>query len=236
MRVAVLICVLAVVACGCRSRRGGDDKSLVFDPHQGVFVPASPAPSPPPKPKDEFLAQPVAEPTLRRGLVLSMAVLVGGEKEVDEETVMVDSEGVVSLPLLGKVEVAGKTLDETARLLKSRYDNFFVDPRILLRFNEEAGDETVSPWGFVTVLGRVKTPGPVKIPPTQDLTISQAIQKAGGLDKAARATRIKVTRRCAGGSTITKTVNLHSIGAEGKVADDIVLRSGDVVHVPEAIL
>lgn len=99
----------------------------------------------------------------------------------------------------------------------------------------EAGDSAVSPWGYVTVLGRVKKPGQVNVPPTRELTVSRAIQLAGGLDTSARSNAIRVTRT-RGSAAEQFEVDLDRIGALGQTKDDVRLLPGDVVYVPEAVL
>ena len=84
------------------------------------------------------------------------------------------------------------------------------------------------------MLGRVKTPGRVGIPATRDLTVSGAIQKAGGFQTSARTESILVTRRGSNGEATTYTISLNAVGAGGKVDDDLPLQSEDVVFVPEA--
>jgi len=114
------------------------------------------------------------------------------------------------------------------------YGRFFVRPQIIIESQIESGDASVSPWGYVTVLGRVKNPGRVNIPPTQDLTVSRAIQLAGGLSTSARGSSILVTRT-QGDESVQKRVDLDRIGSRGKSENDLALISGDVVFVPEKV-
>jgi len=97
----------------------------------------------------------------------------------------------------------------------------------------QGGPDAISPWGQVTVLGRVKQPGRVNIPPTKDLTVSAAIQNAGGLDSSAKDSAIRVTRRLDDGTYQTMDVDLRAVGARGARANDLILRDGDVVFVPQ---
>jgi protein involved in polysaccharide export with SLBB domain len=172
---------------------------------------------------------------LRPGLMVSMSVLVAGKAEISEPAKRVSDGGTVVLPLLGEVQVADLTLDELQNHLSERYARFFIQPQVILDFVREAGAEGISPWGFVTVLGRVKTPGRVAIPATRDMTVSGAIQQAGGFATSARAAGILVTRSMPDGRTETRTINLHAVGAAGRLDEDIILEANDVVFVPEAM-
>lgn len=173
--------------------------------------------------------------TLRPGLVVNVTVIVAGKKQIEEIGRRVSENGNLTLPLLGALAVGGETLDSLTQLLTDKYQEFFVTPQVMVEFvrNEQTAD--ISPWGYVTVLGRVKRPGRVDIPPTRDLTVSLAIQQAGGFDTSAKETAIAVTRRTAGGQSQTRQINLREIGARGQVDKDIMLLPDDVVYVPELI-
>ncbi len=172
---------------------------------------------------------------LKPGLMIGMTVLVAGKKEIDEPAKRVSESGTIVLPLLGELDVADKSLEELQDKLTKSYRQFFVEPQVILEFARDAGTEGGSPWGFVTVLGRVKTPGRVPVPATRDMTVSGAIQKAGGFAPSAKENAILVTRSLPGGHTESRTVNLKAVGAAGRVEDDIVLEANDVVYVPEAM-
>jgi polysaccharide biosynthesis/export protein len=170
---------------------------------------------------------------LRPGLVLSVSVIVFGKKEIDEPAKRITDAGDITLPLLGKIHVEGLTLEAVSAGVAELYKEYFVQPRVVVEFNIDNASEASTPWGYVTVLGRVTRPGRVNIPATRDLTVSGAIQRAGGLSSSARESSIRVSRRKTDGKTETLKVDLRSVGTEGKTEHDIVLQSGDVVFVPE---
>lgn len=167
--------------------------------------------------------------------MISLSVLVAGEKEIDEPAKRISEGGTIVLPLLGEIHVAEITLDELQTKLAKRYQAYYVRPQVIVDFERDTSRDGSSPWGFVTVLGRVKTPGRVAIPPTRDLTVSGAIQQAGGFATSARDSSILVTRLLPTGRTETRTVNLKAVGTAGRLEDDIILESDDVVFVPEAM-
>lgn len=171
---------------------------------------------------------------LRPGLTVNVQVLVAGQKEVDEKNRRISELCSITLPLIGDVSMTNMTVREAQDVLKKLYRRYYVDPQVIVECQMEAGDAAVSPWGYVTVLGRVKKPGQVNVPPTSDLTVSRAIQLAGGLDTSANSTTILVTRKH-DNSKEQFEVNLDQIGARGQVKDDIRLLPGDVVYVPEMI-
>lgn len=171
------------------------------------------------------------EAYLRAGVLFSLNVEVGGENELEAEDLRVCENGEVVLPIIGTVKLGGLTLADVSDLLTTLYSPYYIEkPIVRIQFSMvETGAS--SPWGYVTVLGRVRKPGHVNLPPTRDMTVSSAIQGADGFDTSANVTAIRITRT---GKDQTKTkikVNINRIGEDG----DVRLRAGDVVYVPERV-
>jgi len=123
----------------------------------------------------------------------------------------VSDEGGVGLPLLGLVQVNGLTLAELTSNSRSA-TKILRGPAGDGGVPEGRQREGVSPWGYVTVLGRVKKPGRVNLPPTRDMTVSQAIQQAGGLDTSARDSAIRMTREAPDGKMQVREINCERWG------------------------
>ena len=172
------------------------------------------------------------EPILRMGLVLNVAVRVGDKLEVDPMEVRIMDKGEISLPMIGTVACEGMTLPQLRRALEERYGAFYREPDISLSFVYD--DASLSPWGRVLVQGRVVREGWVNIPPTRDMTVSRAIQIAGGYNSSAKKNAIIVTRRLADGDKNVLRVDLERVGRKGEIERDIGLLPGDVVYVPES--
>lgn len=175
------------------------------------------------------------EPRIRPGLTIDIVVMVAGTREVEEISKRVTANGTISLPLLGDVSAVPLTLKELRTVLEKRFAEYFVEPKVTVEFSQDLGPGGISPWGSVTVMGRVVKPGKVNIPPTRDLTVSRAIQQAGGFSSSANESNIRITRRLRDGKTETLKVDLKAM-ASGAIDQDIVLYPGDVIFVPERIL
>ena len=179
-------------------------------------------------------ALPVADLAhLRPGLVVNVSVLVAGKAEIEAAGKRITDKGAIAMPLLGTVDVHDLTLEEMSAKLATSYKDYFVNPQVIVEFVRDDNREGASPWGCVTVLGRVKKPGKINIPATRDLVLSAAIQQAGGFDTSAKQAAIRITRRLSGGSLESREVDFRSVGEEGHVDDDIKLEPDDVVFVPE---
>jgi len=174
----------------------------------------------------------LVEPILKPGLLLDVVVTAAGRKEIAEIGKRISDDGSISLPLVGTVRVQGMTLKELCAHLQTIYSTYLRSPQVYTEFNL-GSPGSLSPWGSVTVLGTVRNPGSINIPQTQDLTVSRAIQGAGGLDASADDSSIRISRRNPDGTIKRITANLHAFGSTGELKHDIKLEACDVVFVPE---
>ena len=173
-------------------------------------------------------------PRVRPGIALVVVVSAGGSAQPATMQVQVDQSGNLTLPLLLQSPVAcdGLTLDALRQKLVKLYSDYYKQPQVTVTFAPYDG-KGVSPWGTVTVLGEVASPGPVNMPSTMDLTVTKVLQAAGGLRPYANKSNIRVSRRDKDGRKTTYVIDLIEIGEKGRIEKDIVLRAGDVVWVPE---
>ena len=170
---------------------------------------------------------------LRTGLSVSVTVIVAGQEEIAQTGVRVSEQGTLSLPLVGNVQVDGLTLRELQDRVTLLYQEYLINPQVAVQF--ELSESGSTPWGAVTVLGRVVKPGKVSIPATQDLTVSAAFQEAGGFAPSAKESGIVVTRKDREGNQQRISVDLRSLGRRGETEEDILLKAGDFIFVPEEI-
>lgn len=172
-------------------------------------------------------------PRVRPGVALIIQVGTPAAAPVTINA-LVDQKGDITIPLLLQSPVAcdGLTLEALKQKLVKEYSAFYRQPQVTVTFAPYDG-KGVSPWGTVTVLGEVASPGPVNIPSTMELTVTKVLQMAGGVKPFADKTAIQVSR-CDKDGRITRTiVDLKEIGKDGRVDKDMALRAGDVVWVPE---
>jgi polysaccharide export outer membrane protein len=112
-----------------------------------------------------------------------IALTVFGISDLNQ-LVRVDSNGEVSLALVGNVPVAGLTADEAQQLIEARYVNggYLKDPHITVLVKEYTTQK-------VTVAGEVSKPGVYDLTPSHRL--QDVILAAGGLtDKAGKTISI----------------------------------------------
>jgi polysaccharide export outer membrane protein len=81
------------------------------------------------------------------------------------------------------------------------------------------------------VLGQVGSPGPYEW--IQDITVLEAIKLAGGVNPRGAPNRIKVRKIYGNGQKQEIKVNVVDI-MKGKKKDDVVIKPGDTIIVPES--
>jgi polysaccharide export outer membrane protein len=81
----------------------------------------------------------------------------------------------------------------------------------------------------IFILGQVRRPGAVDLPGQEELTVSKAISLAGGFDRFGRQDEVQVIRA----GTPVRLVDVHKILAGDRRVEDVVLKPGDTVFVPE---
>jgi len=180
---------------------------------------------------DDITFTPAGEPILRTGYILRIVVTVGDKVEVNPVEVQVSDKTEITLPLVGKVDCLGLTINGLRSRLTTRYSEFFKNPEVTISF--VIRDAFTSPWGRIYVQGRVHREGWVSIPATRYLMVSDAIQAAGGFAAFARKDNIRVSRRNKDGKIEFFRINLEELGRKGKTDNDMLLKSGDVVYVFE---
>ena len=175
-------------------------------------------------------------PRIRPGVAIVVQVGATGVQPVNMEA-QVDSSGMATLPYLLKEPVLcdGLTLEACQQKLVKLYQQYMRQPQVTVRFASFDAKTGVSPYGTVNVQGEVANPGPVNLPPTMDLTVTKALQAAGGTRSFADKTRVQVTRFDENGVRQVIKVDLDEIGKKGRIDKDIRLKPGDVIYVHETI-
>ena len=178
-----------------------------------------------------FPAAIIEEPKIHPGIALKITVITAGKSE--EHAVTVSQAGEVTLPLINVVKCDGLTLLELQEKLRTVHAQYIQNPQVTVQFL--FGDGMLSPWGTVRVMGKVGREGPVNIPPTCDLTVTRALQLAGGITPLGNQNKVKITRTLKDGKQCSTEVDVEEIGKRGKIENDYVLQSGDVIWVPEIV-
>jgi polysaccharide export outer membrane protein len=131
-------------------------------------------------------------------------------------------DGMISIPPLGEIKVAGLTTKEAEKAILDMYGS-------QLQIKEVSVTLESSSFG-VYVTGKVLRPG--KITADRPLTVLEAVMEAGGPDYT-KANLKKVTViRTENGHTEHHILNLKKV-LDGQSAEQFKLKPADIVYVPE---
>ncbi|WP_225886905.1 polysaccharide biosynthesis/export family protein [Nodosilinea nodulosa] len=147
-------------------------------------------------------------------------------------TFQVLPDGSLNLPVLGRVEVWGKTLPQVEQAITQAYAaaEILVEPRITVTMSQ------LSPLRVV-VIGEVTHPGAYSLDPNQGRlpTVAIALDAAGGITQHTDLRSIQVRRVSADNQREeTIAVSLWDLLTQGDRSQDIALRDGDTIVVPQA--
>lgn len=144
---------------------------------------------------------------------------LNGQRRVSED-------GIVNLPLLGDVTVAGKTTIEIGELLKQLYEAKYmqrasVDVQVL-EFRSRP----------ITVMGAVKQPG--NLPFSGRWTLLEAITAAGGLAEG-HGNDIHILRRAENGLTDQVTIDADDLWLRADPKVNLPIYANDLIQVPGTV-
>jgi polysaccharide biosynthesis/export protein len=159
-----------------------------------------------------------------------LKVQVFQEDDINKQgEVRMSEEAKITLPLIGSINLRGKTVRQAEEMIRDLYDrDYLVKPQVsvnVLKYAER----------FVNVTGAVNKPDRVPFPQERGLTVVAAISLAGGQARVADLKKVKLTRRRADGEPETREIDVDAI-MKGKGGDDVALQPDDSIFVPERIL
>jgi polysaccharide export outer membrane protein len=144
-------------------------------------------------------------------------------KSVDmNQTRTVGPDGEIYLPLVGKVRVVGRTVDDVTREINEGYQQEMINPQITVSVSEFSG------LG-VYVSGEVVNPG------FQDfrggLTLTQALAAAGGFNRRARRSEVLIIRPGPENEAVGALIDVKAILRKGQLSNDVELAPLDIIYV-----
>jgi len=144
-------------------------------------------------------------------------------KEPDlQKKVLVRPDGKISLPLIGDIDAAGKSIADIRGSIVDALQKYMPDPVVTVTVSEILGYK-------VYVIGQVKNPGMYTVMPSID--VMQALSLAGGTTAFASLNDIIVLRK-EGNSRKAIPFRYSEVARGNNLGQDIELVTGDVVVVP----
>lgn len=157
-----------------------------------------------------------------------LQVRVFQEPDMERE-VRISHDYAISLPLIGRVDMRGRTVREAEAHIRELYDqNYLVNPQINITVLQYARRT-------VNVLGAVVSAGEVEFPKEEGLTLLDAISRAGGFTRLADRKKIRLTRRDENGELVNYTINAEEL-IDGNSSRVWELQNNDLIYVTERFL
>ncbi len=159
-----------------------------------------------------------------------LAISVFGEPDLSLSLRVVEN-GTIAFPLIKETEVRGLTIYEIEQKLEKdlREGGFMINPRVSVKLDIALMKQYSEKDIFV--IGAVMNPGPISVM-GKYISALEAVTTAGGFTNVAASNRTTVTR-IEDGKSKTIIVNLKKV-KKGDKSLDILLRTGDIVNVPES--
>jgi protein involved in polysaccharide export with SLBB domain len=145
--------------------------------------------------------------------------------------------GEVQVPYVGLVTAKGKTCRELAFGIKKELEkNFFQHATVVIAIDKINNDDAMRmrevDLEFYVMFGIVAKQGKYDLPSNEDISISQAILRAGGFAQFANKEKVKIIRKTPQGNK-TIMVNVDGIMRQGDLERDVFIRKDDVIIVEE---
>lgn len=135
---------------------------------------------------------------------------------------LVDQDGYIQFPVLGKIQAAGLTKkqlrDTITKTLIAK--NMLIDPVVSIRYLNYR----------VTVLGEVQRPSVINVP-SEKITLLEALGLAGDITIYGNRDSILLIREEVEGKRLLKHINLTANSTELLTSPYYYLRSNDIVYV-----
>jgi len=154
------------------------------------------------------------------GDVLSIYVY---ENEDLSQTVRVNADDSIRVPLLGEVNIKGLTAPQIASKLESLFVNgYIVNPQVDVFIKEFKSKTAV-------ILGQIKSPGQYEL--RGEISFLEFVSKAGGL--SADAGNTATIKRADSGTNKTSNIviDLDKLIREGDASVNLPIQNGDTIYI-----
>jgi len=132
----------------------------------------------------------------------------------------VDGAGAIRIPLVGTVKVSGLTVEQIRIKLQDSYRTYMREPSVVVEVAEYKSQP-------LYLLGQYKLPGVYYL--DRPMTLVQGVALGSGFDSAANLRGARLIR-----DGKTQPVDVHGLLVEGKIKQNIWLKSGDTIYIPDS--
>ncbi len=140
------------------------------------------------------------------------------------QTLTVQPDGFVMLKDAGLVQAQGLDLAEFIEAVQTAYRGYLHDPQAAVALKEFERP-------YFIVGGEVGKPGKYEL--RSDTTVAEAVQIAGGLNQQAKHSQVVLFRRVNDDLVEVRVLDLKKMLRQQTLKEDVHLRAGDMVFVPQ---
>ena len=156
------------------------------------------------------------------GLGDVLQIQVWKEPELSRSPAPVRIDGRISLPLLGDVVAAGKSIKELTQYLETKYKEVVTEPAVSVMLIQSKS------WRYY-VVGEIAHPGEFTL--DYPLTILQAIARSGGFNQWAKKSDITIIRDEDGQEKVL-SFDYDSLIKDRDLNQNIHIAPGDTIIIP----
>lgn len=131
---------------------------------------------------------------------------------------LVEPDGMIKLPIIGKFKIAGLTIREAEKSLEDKFASFYNKPFVILRVVNRR----------VTVFPGTGGSGRVVNLDNESTTVIEALALAGGITNTGKAKKIKLIR---GDLRSPKVILIDLSTLEGLKQGNLLLQANDIIYV-----
>ncbi len=142
-------------------------------------------------------------------------------------TVPVRPDGKISTPLIEDMVAVGKTPTELARDMEEVLSKYVKRPSVNIIVSNFVGQFSEQ----IRVVGQAAKPQ--ALPYRESITLLDVMIEVGGLTEFASGNKAKIVRRY-GGTEENIPVRIHDLINRGKINQNVKLKPGDIIIIPES--
>jgi len=131
---------------------------------------------------------------------------------------VVESDGKVKLPTLGRVSLVGMTIQEAEDYLEQRYSEFYRKPFVILKVINKRAIVSTGSGGTARVI----------LLENNNITLMETLALAGGIDDRGNSSKIKIIRENKDKKEVYH-VDLSTV--EGLALSGMIIQANDIIYV-----
>jgi polysaccharide export outer membrane protein len=140
------------------------------------------------------------------------------------QSATINPDGFITLRPLGDVQVQGKTLPELTTLLRTKFSEILRESDVIVQLRDFERP-------YFIVGGFIERPAKYEL--RGETTVAQAVAIAGGFKPGAKHSQVLLFRQSTNDWVEVKDVNLKNMLSRSQLKEDLYLRNGDMIWIPQ---